>query len=97
MFVHRLIALVFALAVAVGAAAEERCCGAKEKAEAGPGGGEVNAVPNPVPYPVPRPWPEYNRRIRWVEDLQEAQRQAVARGRMLFVLQLVGNLRDAPT
>ncbi|MBI3270765.1 MAG: hypothetical protein HYZ53_17310 [Planctomycetes bacterium] len=39
-------------------------------------------------------WPDYNRYVQWYESVPEARQAALRQGRMLFVMQLVGNLRD---
>lgn len=71
-------------------AQEERCCGVKERAvAAGKSAGDWEGRLGPV-----RPWPDYDRHIRWYESIEEGQRQAVAQGKLLFTLQIVGNLKD---
>ncbi len=83
------------LAITAGpVGADEVCCGAKERAAAARKTASGDAA-EPVPsWGPPRPWADYNRRIRWHENVEAAQRTAVAQNKMLFVMQVVGNLRD---
>lgn len=71
-------------------AQEDRCCGAKERAGASAkSAGDWAGRSGPV-----RPWADYNRNVRWYESLEEGQRQALTQGKLLFTLQIVGNLKD---
>lgn len=89
-------------ALAAGWAGSVLACGTEELekqlgAPADRVAGESRAR-RPVPGPEPTaPWPDYNRHVTFYDNVPQAREAAIRQGRLLFVLQMVGNLRDAGT
>ncbi len=87
---------------AVGWAGRVLACGTEELeqqlgAPADRVAGESKAR-RPVGGPEPgAPWPDYNRHVTFYDNVPQAREAAIRQGRLLFVLQMVGNLRDAGT
>ena len=71
------------LLLAGPAYSEELCCGAKERAGFAAGKSAGAPAWQRDRREIGR-WADYNRRISWYENIQEAQNQAVRQGKMLF-------------